>query len=157
MNKLEKMLVAQRNGIKIPYTAMRAADEAGLPYAVMCAVLEKESYGGMNVFGHDPTIFVGAGKVTKKKYLEYKRQRQAGKGMQGVGPMQLTWWEFQDRADALGGCWKPYYNCLVGAQLLSTYWNQYADWVKVGERYNGAREYGVDLAKRIEKWRNLLK
>ena len=51
-------------------------------------MLQKESGGGSNVFGHDPTIFVGAGTVTRAKYLEYKRQRVASGNtlMQGVGP-----------------------------------------------------------------------
>lgn len=156
MSKLKKLIAASRHGIKRPYQAMRAADEVGLPFEVMCAVLEKESYGGKNIFGHDPTIFVGAGRVTKKKYLAYKKQRQAGRGMQGVGPMQLTWWEFQDRADALGGCWKPYNNMLVGARLLSEYYKQTKSWKEVGRRYNGAEAYGVDLVAKINKWRELL-
>ena len=39
-----------------------------------------------------------------RKYQEYKRRRPRD-GMQGVGPAQLTWFEFQDQADALGGCY----------------------------------------------------
>ena len=135
--------------------ALRASQEAGIPFAVMCAVLEKESAGGDNVFGHDPTIFVGAGRVTKKKYLAYLAQRKRTGKMQGVGPMQLTWWEFQDEADRRGGCWKPYVNMLVGAEILITYWNQYGDWKKVGTRWNGSEVYGADLAVKIQKWRNL--
>jgi hypothetical protein len=159
MNKLQKMIVAHQNGIKIPYPAMKAADDAGLPFHIMCAFLEQESYGGLNVFGHDGGASgwaSGWGKVNKTKYLRYKEGRKAGKGMQGVGPMQLTWWEFQDRADALGGCWKPYYNCKVGADLLVSYWNTYGDWVKVGERYNGSRSYGLEVTEKIKKWREIL-
>lgn len=155
MNTFQKMLVAYKNGINNPYMALRAAQAAGLPFSVMCAVLEKESNGGDNVFGHDPTIFVGAGKVTKSKYLEYKKQRQAGKGMQGVGPMQLTWWEFQDRADARGGCWKPYINMQVGAEILVAYWNQYGNWEKVGTKWNGSSVYGKDFAAQVDKWKKL--
>lgn len=156
MNTFQKMLAAYKNGINNPYMAYRAAKDAGLPFSVMCAVLEKESAGGDNVFGHDPTIFSGAGKVTKAKYLAYKKQRQAGNGMQGVGPMQLTWWEFQDRADERGGCWKPYINMVVGAEILKSYWDQYANWQKVGERWNGAASYGVDLEAKVKKWREIL-
>jgi hypothetical protein len=156
MNTFQKMLVAYNNGINNPYLVYKVSKEQGVPYAVLCAFLEQESNGGDNVFGHDPTIFVGAGKVTKAKYLEYKKQRQAGKGMQGVGPMQLTWWEFQDRADALGGCWKPYNNMTVGAQLLHSYWNQLGSWEKVGTKYNGSPTYGKQIAARIEKWKGLL-
>lgn len=157
MNKIEKLIAAYRNGCKIPYQAMRAADEAGIPFHVMCAFLEQESSGGMNVFGHDPTIFIGAGRVTKKKYLRYLAERKRTGKMQGVGPMQLTWWEFQDRADKLGGCWKPYINCLVGAQLLKSYWNEYGNWIKVGERYNGRHSYGIEVQNKINRWKEILK
>lgn len=156
MNAFMKMLVAYQNGIKNPYRAFRVSKETGLPYAVLCAILEKESAGGANVFGHDGGATgwaSGWGRVTKRKYLRYKRGRQAGKGMQGVGPMQLTWWEFQDRADERGGCWKPYVNMVVGSEILHNYWNRYGNWKQVGERWNGAAEYGEDLAAKIREWR----
>lgn len=160
MNTFQKMLVAYKNGINNPYLVHKVSREVGMPYAVLCAFLEQESAGGDNVFGHDggPTGWAsGWGKVTKKKYLRYKEGRKAGKGSQGVGPMQLTWWEFQDRADARGGCWKPYVNMTVGAELLLEYWNRYGDWKKVGERYNGRASYGVEVHEKIQKWRQLFK
>ncbi len=157
MNKITKAWTSYKNGVKVPLVAMRVCDEQHFSYPVLCAFLEQESAGGENIFGHDPTIFVGAGRVTKKKYLAYRAQRKQGKGMQGVGPMQLTWWEFQDRADALGGCWVPYNNITVGVQLLKDYRDGGKNsWVYVGERYNGARAYGVEVAEKIEKWQKLL-
>lgn len=96
MNTFKKMLVAYNNGIKNPYMVWRASQASGLPFPVLCAVLEKETGGGANIFGHDPTIFVGAGTVTKAKYLEYKaeRDRFAPKShqMQGVGPHHVLLW-----------------------------------------------------------------
>ena len=97
-------------GILFPETTIAEARRSGLKLALACALLEKESSGGQNVFGHDPnTIFAGAGDVTKEKYLDYRRRRIAAgnRTMQGVGPCQLTWWELQDEADREGGCWKP--------------------------------------------------
>lgn len=155
MNKVQKMWVAWRNGIVNPYAAMRVSDATGLPFAAMCAVLEIESGGGHNVFGHDGGVdgwASGWGKVTKAKYLRYKQGRIAGKGMQGVGPMQLTWWEYQDRADALGGCWKPYNNMVVGAQILADYKAKLGNWKAVGRRYNGSPEYGDKFAAAVAKW-----
>ena len=69
----------------------------------------QETSGGANIFGHDTTIFAGAGEVTKSKYLAYKKQRgpKGEGGMQGVGPLQLTFFTLQDEADDRGGCWKP--------------------------------------------------
>jgi len=158
MNRLQKILKARANGIKIPYRAMLASEKTGLPFPALCAVLEKESAGGMNVFGHDPTIYAGAGTVTKEKYLAYKARRgpQGRGGMQGVGPMQLTWYSYQDQADAIGGCWKPLPNMIVGARLLKSYWDASHNWVTVGTRYNGAVSYGQDLAAKVRKWENLL-
>lgn len=104
-------------GIKYPATTVWAARQANIPLSYACALLEQETGGGSNVFGHDPTIYVGAGKVTEAKYKAYKKAR--GKThMQGVGPVQLTWWATQDAADALGGCWRPGINMLVGFKQL---------------------------------------
>jgi uncharacterized protein YcbK (DUF882 family) len=104
------------HGIVNPIWTLQAARKAKLPLYLACAMLEQESGGGRNVFGHDPTIFAGAGFVTKQKYLAYKKSRGSGVfgGMQGVGPMQLTWYGYQDEADRRGGCWKPYVNMWVG-------------------------------------------
>jgi hypothetical protein len=96
----------------MPVRCLLAARKTGLPLSLGCALLLQESGGGANVFGHDPTIFTGAGTVTKQKYLAYKAQRGHTK-MQGVGPCQLTWWEFQDEADKRGGCWRPLVNMQV--------------------------------------------
>jgi hypothetical protein len=96
----------RKNGIVNPRLTLQAARKAKLPIAVACAFLEQESSGGQNIFGHDRnTIFAGAGAVTEAKYREYKKQRgPEGKGgMQGVGPMQLTFFSLQDRADELVG------------------------------------------------------
>src|SRR4051812_3506014 len=97
---LQRRLAA--GGIVAPKLAIREATRAGLRLELACALLEKESAGGHNVYGHDPTIFVGAGAVSQSNYAEYKRRRVASRNhlMQGVGPCQLTWWEFQDAADA---------------------------------------------------------
>jgi hypothetical protein len=108
----------KRNGIVYPYwTAVQARrQKLGLPLA--CAILMVETGGGHNEFGHDPTIFVGAGTVTEAKYLAYKALRDRTGLCQGAGPCQLTSAGLQDRSDALGGCWKPRYNLAVGFHFL---------------------------------------
>jgi hypothetical protein len=157
MNKLSQMVVAAANGNKIPYQTMRAADITGVPFHVLCAFLEQESAGGKNIFGHDPTIFAGAGYVTKKKYLAYKAERKRTGKMQGVGPMQLTWFTFQDEADALGGCWRPIYNVQVGARIICDYYKTSKNWAAVGQAYNGSARYGQEIVVKINKWAKLLK
>lgn len=151
---------ARQHGIHIPVRAYRASRKAGVPFYVTCAFLMQESAGGLNVFGHDPGNFSGAGVVTRDKYLAYKAARRAGKGMQGVGPMQLTWWEFQDRADALGGCWRPYYNVLAGLEVLHGLHQTYGNWGTAAYHYNGsgaaAAAYEREMLSRFSYWQSVL-
>ena len=103
---------------------MREARRVGLPVALACAVLEKET-GFRNVFGHDavrnPIKSPPGGllAVTEDNYRQYLAHRRRGLGNQGVGPMQLTSPGLQDRADQLGGCWQPGPNIRVGLEFLA--------------------------------------
>ncbi len=148
-------------GLVAPRTTVREAERAGLPLALACALLEKESSGGRNVFGHDPTIFAGAGKVTRANYADYKRRRIASGNrlMQGVGPCQLTWWELQDAADAEGGCWHPEINMRVGFRHLATLVGRYGR-SDGARRYNGsgaaAEAYSRDLMVKARRWEQVI-
>lgn len=158
--KVRDMVSAVAHGNKMPYVAMKVSEKTGLPFYVLCAFLEQETGGGKNIFGHDPTIFVGAGKVTKTKYLSYKAQRDrdlAHRKMQGVGPLQLTWYTYQDEADKRGGCWKAEISTTVGAELIKSYWDKYHDWHKVGKAFNGSDAYGTQIAARINKWKTFIR
>lgn len=156
-SQLGAAAVAKRNGIGYALTAIRIADKlehVGRPLAI--AMLEQES-GGRNVFGHDPTIYSGAGKVTEAKYKAYRAWRRGSNNtkMQGVGPLQLTWWQFQDEADAMGGCWKPAINIEYGLRkldkLIATYGRE--EGIK---RYNGsgaaANAYSLSVRAKADKW-----
>lgn len=148
-------------GILAPRMVVEEAKRAGLRLDYACAMLQKESSGGKNVFGSDPTIFIGAGTVTKAKYLEYKRKRVASGNdlMQGVGPTQLTYWTLQDRADAQGGCWKPRINMRVGFKHLADHISRYGE-ADGARRYNGSGDaavaYSKDLLAKAAKWRAVL-
>jgi hypothetical protein len=151
-------------GIVYPHRTVRAAEQTGLPLAIACAFLQQESSGGHNVFGHDPTIFVGAGDVTEAKYKAYLAERgPTGKGgMQGVGPMQLSWWSYQDDADKLGGCWRPLPNMLVGFQLVVANHARYGSWWEAAAHYNGgtnpsaaARRYADEVTARAAKLKDI--
>jgi hypothetical protein len=141
--------IAKRHGMKNTIRTAQEARKAGLSYASGFALTEKESSTGDNVFGHDRRadgtyIFPardGRVPVTEAVYKAYKRSRDTGGkgrgGMQGVGPVQLTWWELQDQADALGGCWKPRINMRVGFTRLADLMRNHG--VRGGaRRYNGA-------------------
>lgn len=152
--------IAAEHGIKNSLRALWEARHYGISPALAIAMLEQES-DGENVFGHDPTIFIGAGQVTRDKYMEYRRQRRASGNrlMQGVGPMQLTWWEFQDGADKMGGAWIPKYNIRYGFHRLADLIDAHGTWEGV-ERYNGsgpnAEAYRRSVKNSYDKWHNRL-
>jgi Transglycosylase SLT domain len=109
----------KRAGIVYPNWTRRAASLEKLDLTFLCAILMEESAGGENVFGHDPTIFVGAGQVTRPKYQAYAAVRDRTGEEQGVGPCQLTSKSLQVEADQAGGCWDPEHNIAVGAHFLA--------------------------------------
>lgn len=129
----------RRAGIVHPLWTIRYAAMHGVPLNVACAVLMQESGGGANEFGHDPTIFVGAGVVTKAKYLAYRAARNRLDECQGVGPMQLTSRGLQDEADVYGGCWNPRANIAVGMHFLGERIAAHPDNLGAGvASYNGS-------------------
>jgi hypothetical protein len=116
--------VAAGMGMDGSLRLLMEARSAGITQSLALALRQQETgiEGDGNVFGHDRgKPFAGAGRVTKAKYLEYRRVRgsHGQGGMQGVGPLQLTYYTFQDRADALGGCWLPKHNYRVGFEDLA--------------------------------------
>lgn len=151
-----KIVKLRTHGIKVPIIAYQEATAAKIPVSALAAVLEQETAGGQNVFGHDPTIFVGAGKVTRDKYLSYRVQRNRTGKFQGVGPMQLTWGGFQDEADKLGGCWDPRINVRVGVKILKDHYASSRNWEKVFTDYNGSPLYGKAVALKMAKWKKIL-
>ena len=135
---------------------LEACATTGLPLSYALALVEKES-GFQNVYGHDHVRNPAqkGGRVTRSNYARYKRDRKAGLGMQGVGYTQLTWYELQDKADALGGCWRPYPNMVVGFSNLKRQINLHGK-EKGAAAYNGtgpdADAYGRDWVKKQGHW-----
>lgn len=160
-----RRLRLKQKGIAYPATTVAEARRAGLELAVACALLVQESGGGRNVFGHDGVdnpVVAAPGKdlyVTRERYQLYKRYRQIGRGSQGVGPTQLTYFALQDEADRLGGCWKPWINMRVGfAHLVA---NIRKSGLRDGVRlYNGsgpaAERYAERMMQRISDWRGMI-
>lgn len=151
-------LKAKRYGAKYALRIiLEARKHPEVPVSLALALVEQES-GFSNVFGHDPTIYVGAGAVTKRKYAAYKLARGTT-CMQGVGPCQLTWYDFQDRADALGGCWVPRHNIAVGLDILAANIRQSGKCRGVA-RYNGtgvaADRYAREVLAKQAVWHKRL-
>jgi hypothetical protein len=153
---------ARRHGVPrgLAWTIAAEAYLADIPLALGYALIEQET-GFRNVFGHDPTIFVGAGQVTHSKYAAYKAVRRASgnRQMQGVGPAQLTWWATQDEADRLGGCWRAKYNVRVGFRTLAANIRQNGLYAGVAA-YNGsgaaAKAYARSVLAKEARWHRVL-
>ena len=163
MAKPTPALVAKlkRRGIKYPVRTITAAARAGIPLSLACAELDQESGGGYNVFGHDPVAppQIKGGPVTLRRYKLYKEMRKRGLGMQGVGPMQLTYYTLQDKADAAGGCHRPYINMLIGFEQLAALIKEHGRHAGIAA-YNGsgpaARRYADQVEQRAAAWHRVL-
>lgn len=147
------------NGVIRASEVVELAGAAGLDLAAAATLLEKESGGGHNVWGHDAVntggLYVKGSVVTQGAYMAYKAQR-AHLGSQGVGPCQLTWRGFQDQADVLGGCWDWRSNVTVGFRTLASLIQ--GKGMRDGFRaFNGAgpaaEKYANDAMGRYAAWR----
>ncbi len=172
---IAEIAAMRRHGIVRPFRALRAARTAGVELALACAILDKETGGGHNLFGHDRDAAgnviwhgqTGRVDVTKERYRDYLAFRKRTGLMQGVGPVQLTWWSFQDEADRAGGCWKPYPNMLVGFRLIRRNIDARRDAgdpapMRTAVRmYNGsgpaAEAYADDVMRRRQEWTQRLR
>lgn len=159
------LLVARLRGLGMrhPIYTYQAAHHAGLNLALACSILMQESGGGLNVYGHDPTVYIGAGNVTRWNYAQYRVMRDTpyrGARCQGVGPCQLTYVGFQDEADRQGGCWRPLVNMRVGFTVLAE--NTRRDGLDAGvAAYNGsgppAEHYAAEVLARARGYATRLR
>lgn len=156
----DALQILRAGGILMPETMIRAAQLEGVSLAVAATILMKETGGGKNIYGHDgvPTgnTYVKGAVVTRDNYLAYRGWMRGGSGRrQGVGPCQCTSAQYQDVADALGGCWDPLANMRSGFRGMGALIKAYG--VQQGaRRYNGsgpaAEKYGRDFAARHAPW-----
>jgi hypothetical protein len=152
---------AKKHGAKYSLRIIQQARKSGIPISLGFAVIEQES-GFRNVFGHDNTRSIPESwkgtEVTREKYKFYKQNRSA-KGMQGVGPAQLTWWAFQDEADSRGGAWIPKHNISLAFDHLAALIKRNGTHDGLAS-YNGtgpaAEKYANQVEARAEKWHNWL-
>lgn len=153
MNTLEKHQARMlADWIENPIDCVAAhARVPGLLLSDAVALLQNES-GGRNEFGADPggdALFSWwfDTAVTQAKYTVYKMRRNMGMTPNGVGPCQLTSTGLQREAEKLGGCWKPYYNMIVGFVFLHQL--QQENGRQEGFRaYNGSGPMAVEYAQR---------
>jgi len=143
--------VARRRGCRagLARIIIREARKRGVPISLAFALFEHEA-AFRKVFGHDPTIYAGAGIVTRAKYMAYRaaRRRSGNRMMQGVGEGQLTWWETQDLADRMGGCHTAAANVAVALLTLAARIHEYGEAQGV-ERYNGTGPAAVAYSRQV--------
>lgn len=157
---------AKKHGANYADLIVEKARLAEIPISLGFALIEQES-NFRNVFGHDNgKPFEGAGQVTEAKYKAYKKQRgSTGKGgQQGVGLGQLTHYTFQDRADALGGCWIPEHNIHVAFTDLAKMIDKHGKRKGIGV-YNAGEggwaqgkghDYADEVLKKERRWHDRL-
>jgi hypothetical protein len=157
---------AKRHGMQNSLRIILEARAVNLPLNLAFAMVEQESGNGSNIWGGDPapnggTAGLNNRTVTKGRYQQYRVTRgSAGRGgMQGVGPLQLTWWEYQDAADKLGGCWIPKHNLRVGfthlARLIRTQ-GRAAGIMAYNGSGNAAAHYVVSVEQKARAWHRIL-
>lgn len=143
---------------------------AGVPLSVAAALAEVES-GGRNVFGNDRGgVFSRPGRpdvpVTPKRVAELRRRVAAGETSNGIGPAQITWPPFFDRADAAGlDLADPEDNLTLGLTILAEHARgdlSPAGLERAGTLYNagtlagGVTDYGRRLARAAAAWEERL-
>jgi soluble lytic murein transglycosylase-like protein len=163
-HRIHDLIEEKFQGDAIANAIVIAARKADIQVSLLCAILEQETEF-KNVYGHDgvrnPIKSPPGGllRVTRENYVVYLKHRRNNEGMQGVGPMQLTWWEFQDRADKLGGCWNPTINIEVGAQIIADLIKQHGKTAGIAA-YNGsgsaAQAYARSVLSKARKWHGWL-
>lgn len=158
--------ILKKNGIvDNAETLVSAAKAVGIDLAIAAAFVERESHG-RNVFGSDPGgAFSGGGVVTEAKYKQFTALVAAGHTSNGVGPLQLTYFEYFPQAERQGlKLWVPYDNMVFGLRLIKGYLGGSVSSNAInnaGQLYNsghpgGAPEYGKDVAAKAARWKQLL-
>lgn len=166
-----RIAVATEHGIHNAATAAIACRDAGLPFYVACALLEKES-GGRNVYGHDKGGVLSGylGRVNRSNFLAFHHEVvKRGNTSNGVGPCQITY-AGPRRADGTrdGGYfrqmferdllpWEPLDNMFFGFGILAGHYAKSRSWVTAGCLYNGSLDYGIDLGRKITVWRERMR
>jgi hypothetical protein len=129
--------------------------------STMAAACEQEG-GGKNVLGCDAGAIECNKPVTRAAILRLIAHYQKTKISNGVGPMQITWFPFIQKAENMGGAHILRNSMTVGAQHLNDLLNRY-HYLNALEMYNDGREaldpsnpYEVKFAAKHVEWRKRL-
>lgn len=154
--RAQRIAVAKSFGLSNVDAIANAAIEVGFPFYAACALFEKESMG-RNCYGHDKGGALSGFElpVTKDNYAVFRwLVFEKGQVSNGVGPAQITFKGYFLDMEKKG--LKPYDvhdNMVYGLTILLAHYAKEKTWQGAGTRYNGAESYGIDLAKRVNQWR----
>lgn len=148
------------------------ADQRAVLLAAVSVLLVKESGGGRNIYGHDAGAYPYAERsvdveVTEANYAEYlatvyARDPSGKYGRNGVGPLQITYYTLQNRADELGGCWRPEISIRAGVEhfagLVARYGVQeaFARWRGVGPDGEPGKSYAEHAMTLLPTWQRIV-
>lgn len=158
--------ILRANGMGLVDELIRAAQMEGMSIPIAATIIAGESWG-KNIWGADGGMNVrtnGTYKprtpVTRSAYLAYRTEMRAGRIIrQGCGPAQCTSSQYQDTADALGGCWDPLANMRSGFRGMGALMKAYGT-RNGARRYNGsgpqAERYADSFMSRLAIWERRL-
>jgi hypothetical protein len=160
----DKSLAVMRGKLQNVSVIYAEANEVGLHLPVACALMQKES-GGANIYGNDEGgMLQGFPDLVNKDNWEAFWWMVSHKGHQsnGVGPSQITSRGLlQSMLDKGLKPWSIGDNMKFGFTRLLDYHDSAPEgerpWVYAGTLYNGSLTYGLDLAERIQDWREALR
>lgn len=140
----------KREGFLRPLLTVAALREANIKPQTAAALLSKETTDGSNVFGCDHGACGDAPPYCRQNVTEHRARRLRDSDLSnGVGPTQLTFEGYVDRARRAGGEWKPYVNMLTGFRIFRELFEAEGDSIwGAAKRYNGGGEYANDLVRR---------
>lgn len=153
----EKRAVATTFGIANVDPLWEQSAAVGLPFYISCAIMEKESHG-RNVYGNDDggALEGFPGTPNRSNYQVFRWLIFAkGQKSNGIGPCQITFRGHFTAMEDEG--LRPYNvadNMFYGLRLFRRLLTEVkGDIVLAGERYNGSRAYGEDLAVKVQQWK----
>jgi hypothetical protein len=156
----QKRAVAEQNGLINVDSIWVESGRVSLPFYIACAIMQKESQG-RNVYGHD----VGGAlsgfpdDVNRHNFRVFEwLVFDQGQKSNGVGPAQIT---FSGHFPAMKReglrPWNVGDNMFYGFRLFKGYLDaEDGDIADAGERYNGSRAYGEELAAFAAVWKKLI-
>jgi hypothetical protein len=149
----------RKRGIVHPQFTVQEAEQVSLSLAAACAMLEMETSGGNNEFGHDSGNPIQGGTVTEDRYDLMRHYVSVGHPPQGTGPCQLTSLSLLDQADKLGGSWIVETNMRVGFLFLRQLRSEFGSQAGF-QHYNGsgsaAIAYGRMAMQRESYWQTVI-